>query len=581
MNGWPDCSIAAKKFFLYTISSVTHMREYRGARLLSAPLIFALFWVALFVLYMPAARSGWVSDTLGWLEAVRTQSFPDFVNRKGFSVPSYYQLTQAVTWCLYQVLGANRWAWHLLQLSLHALNATLLFTLLRGIFKDSKIGRAEMPAFIAAALFCTSPYVSEVIVWEAAYHFLQGLLLLLAQLHFMRRFLHKQEWYIGLVAVMLFGLSLFSLELFYLTPFLNAALCIHYRYALHWNSAQIKKAWLRIVIPQAGLLLCYFIGLRIFAGATTGRLGNDWAKLPVTYFLVKPQEYLFHLLGGRFLPQSWRSALYLVCSSYAGAGIFYVGVGVVVMYILMCFRKMQLRAQLISVLTVWLLLSVALVTPLWFPERLLIVGDRYLYVLLPPFFALLVLIAGNAIGKPLLKVLACLLLLCQILFACKLNCLWRESTRLTDRLQGSLRDAPGRITILLNSPASLRGALMIGAGSDGEARLMHHLFFPGSIGSPMYDAPAQNLLHPTDSIRIQVLDAGTIRVSLTQPGAFWQYGADVAHTFHERNFSVVVENPDCCYTLHLADLPDKYRLLYQQSGIWHEFHMQVTGREMP
>lgn len=532
------------------------------------------------MLYLPAAKAGWVSDTLGWLQAVRTQSFPDFVTRKGFSVPSFYQLTQVATWCLYQVFGANAWAWHLLQLSLHAINSLLLFTLLRGVFQDSNVRGAEVLAFMAATLFCTSPYVSEVIVWEAAYHFLQGMLLLLVQLHLLRRFLYGKGKYVPVISIVLFALSLFSLEYFYLVPVLNGVFCLYYFYTLDWDKRVIRRVWRQLVIPQALLLVLYFIGLRVFAGASTGRLGNAWMKLPITYYLVKPPEYLFHLLGGRFLPQAWRSAYYHVCSSYVGAGIFYLSVAGLLTYMLLRFRKMKQRMQLISLLVLWLLLSVALVTPLWFPERLLIVGDRYLYLLLAPFSALLVIVIATTVRNPRVQQSVFAVLLFQMPFTYKLNRIWKESDQMSKALQQNLTDAPHKITIMLNNPASLCGALMIGAGSDGEAKLMHNLFYPDTIKGVMYDAPAQNLLHAADSVRIETLDSQTVKVSLTQPGVFWQYSTDVAKSFSNEDFSVQVDNPECCYTLHLSGQADHYRLLYQQAGIWHEFHMPVTAGKM-
>lgn len=542
-------------------------------------IVFAFFWAVLFLLYLPAAQAGWVSDTLGWLQAVRTQSFTDFVSRKGFSVPSFYQLTQAITWLLYQIFGINRWAWHLLQLSLHALNATLLFTLLRGLLLDSGLRRAQIMAFVAATLFCTSPYVSETIVWEAAYHFSQGVLLLLVQLHLLRRFLHHGKIGITVLALALYALSLFSLELFYLVPFLNAALCFYYSRGLNWQATSVRAAVFKIVIPQGLLLLFYFMGIRWLAGATTGRLGDDWMKLPLTYYLVKPPEYLFHLLGGRFLPQGWRKAVYGICSSYAGAGIFYVSVAALTCYVILRFRHMGRAAQVASFLFFWLLISTVLMSALWFPERLLIVGDRYLYALLPPFLALLTLGIDKLFKKPgMSQAMFLCLLLAQMLFVLGLNRTWRESNLLTERLEKGLPDAPDRITILLNNPASLRGALMIGAGQDGEAKLMHTLFYGPMVGK-VHDAPAQNLLCSTDSTSIRPLDSQTIKVSLTHPGAFWQYGTDVARSFATDDFSIDVIDPDCCYILHLSKAIDKYQLLYQQNGIWHEFHMSVTSAQ--
>ncbi len=528
----------------------------------------------LFLLYLPAARAGWVSDTLGWLEAVRRQSFADFVARKGFAVQSFYQLTQVVTWCLYQIFGANRWAWHLLQLSLHALNASLLYAFLRGLLRDSSFSRAPQIALAAAAIFCLSPLTSEVIVWEAAFHFLQGMLLLLGQLLLIRAQLRGRRT--AVIAIGLFVPAAFSLELFYLTPLLGASLCIYYRIAVGWEKASVKRALLLIVLPQSGILLLRLLAARLWLGVDNSRLGNVFSEQPITYFLVKPPECFFHLFGGRFLPQGWRDAVYGACSSYAGAGIFYGMIGLLAGYIIFRFHRMLKGGQIASLLAVWLLLGLALISPLWFPQRLLITGDRYLYVLLPPFAVLLALGGACLISNlALRRVLFFLLLLGQAMLTLMLNSIWARSVMLTDTLQQGLADVPNRITILLNSPASLRGAPMIGAGDDGEAKLMHNLLYASPLRGQVWEAPALHLLELSDSISIQRLDAATLRVKLLHPGAFWQWGPDIAPRGYSREaYSYGVDDANCCYVLRLYGPPSGYRLLYHQGGRWLEWRLE-------
>ncbi len=561
------------KPFLCAITANSHYTAARWRAVIFRPaVVFVLFWIALFLLYLPAARGGWVSDTLGWLEAVRGQSFANFVMRKGFTVRSFYQLTQVVTWCLYQVFGASRWSWHLLQLSLHALNAALLYSFLRGLLRDSRLPRYAEIAFAAAALFCVSPYVSEVIVWEAAFHFLQGMLLLLLQLLLLRGQLHERRN--AAIAICLFALSAFSLELFYLTPLLGAALCAYYRMALGWDKGKVRRALLLIVLPQAGILLLRLLAARLWLGVDSGRLGNVFSEQPITYFLVKPPECFFHLLGGRFLRQGWRDAVYSACSSYAGAGIFYGTLAALCLFILLRFRSMRRAGQIASLLAVGLLHGLALISPLWFPQRLLITGDRYLYVLLPPFAALLAL-GGSCLipGKLLRRALFIILLSAQAALTLMLNGVWGRAVQLTDTLQQSLTDAPDRITILLNSPASLLGAPMIGAGDDGEAKLMHNLLYTSQLRGQIWEAPALHLLVPNDSIFIQRLDNRTIRVRQLHPGAFWQWGPDVARSYSREAYAFWTDDAACCYTLRLNGPPSGYRLLYHQEGRWRELLM--------
>jgi hypothetical protein len=525
----------------------------------------------LFLLYLPAPQSGWVSDTLGWLDAVRHQSFWDFVSRKGFGVRSFYQLTQIVTWCLYQAFGSNPWAWHLLHLSLHALNATLLFTFLKRLVKDSGIEQVSFIAFAPSALFCCSPYVSEVIVWEASFHFLQGLLFILLQLHLLQRFLHTGQPRDAILAIILFSLSLFSLELYYIVPLLSLSLCLYYRLGLGWQKERTGKAMICFVAPQILALGLSLIAVRLFYHVSVGRLGNSLTEFPITYYLVKPPENLFHLLGGRFLLADWRALAYHMCSSSVGAGLFYLSLAAMLFYILFRFRQLQPKGKLLSFFFIWLLLGIGLVSPLWFPEKFLITGDRYLYVLLPPFFSLIVLglmRIGLSLGLQRLVLLVLVAVQCSLTLM--LNNVWAKSTELTNQLQLKLTGSPDKVTILLNSPASLCGAAMIGAGMDDEALLMHNLLYPTQITSPIRDAPAMHMLSESDSVKIEVLDPQTIRVSLLQPGSFWQYGSDVARSYANTEFSFRVDENHRAYTLELISHPSTYRLLYQQAGEWHE-----------
>ena len=115
--------------------------------------VFALLWVIIFTLYIPAIRAGFVVDFTGWLDQVKNQSFWDFINRNGFSVKSLYHFTQFVSWFFYQLFGTNAIAWHLLFVSLHALNASILFRLIEYLANVSGIKNSNVIAFASALFF--------------------------------------------------------------------------------------------------------------------------------------------------------------------------------------------------------------------------------------------------------------------------------------------------------------------------------------------------------------------------------------------------------------------------------------------
>ena len=224
--------------------------------------VFSLFWALIFIVYLPAAQAGRVGDFPGWVHFLNSVGFVDYLNRSESGIPSMYQFTQLVTWLFYKMFGADAWLWHLLSVTLHALNALLLFTFFRRLFSNATVKNAGVTAFTGALLFCICPHVSEVVVWEPAFHYLLGLLLMLLVLHCAQNFLITREikyaWWGGI----LFFLSSYSLEIFYLTPLFSATLALYYYTALGCGRKVFAKALLYFLLPQALFFLLNIVLLR-------------------------------------------------------------------------------------------------------------------------------------------------------------------------------------------------------------------------------------------------------------------------------------------------------------------------------
>src|SRR6185437_14271581 len=102
--------------------------DHKRISFLRNPLyVFLIFWITLFVLYLPAAKAGYIEDFLGWLDQVRNLKFIDYVNRSESGIASLYQFTQIITYLFYKIIGVNAWGWHLLYITLHCFNCLLIF----------------------------------------------------------------------------------------------------------------------------------------------------------------------------------------------------------------------------------------------------------------------------------------------------------------------------------------------------------------------------------------------------------------------------------------------------------------------
>ncbi len=548
----------------------------RSEKALSIPMAFAIFFSFTLLLYFPTIRAGWMRDTIGWLGAIRRKPFWEYINIPHHGGSNYYQLTQTVTWFFYQAFGTDRIAWFLIHTSVFALSAALLFAIARRLLSDAG---AEQSGFIGACgalLFCTSPYATEPVVWKAAWHFLQALLLILAILHMTLRFLHDGKAWQALVAVVLFAVSTTSLELFYLTPLYCGFLLLFYRYALRWNKAALRRTTLWICAPLFMLLALHFLrlgaGVKNMASHAAGELGSS----ALAHYAIMPPLYALRLLWGRFLPETWQWAYHKAMCSYLLAGIFYAALAAIYSYLLFCVRRFSPAGKVAALMACLLGLSMLLVLPTWYPEHNLIVCDRYAYILLPPFYLLLaVALSHLKYGRWLTGALI-LLNSCLTMY---LNTLWQKSNAIIESLQTEHPPIDtSRITILLNNPASLRGAAMFGADISEEWRSMHNQLYGGRLARAMPEVAAYNMQATGDGAHVQVSDDSTLTVTLNQPG-YWTYGFGFDTAAHHTSPCYTMERQTQeSYRLRLHGNPDGYRLWYQQGARYKVVDMSVRGK---
>ncbi len=537
-------------------------------------------WAVLFLLYLPAAKAGFVSDTTGWVQSLQRDSFLEYINRTHFGVKSMYQLTQLNTWLLYQVLGTKVWGWHLVHVTLHAVNCFLLYVFCAKLFSKAGLQYPAHPALVGSILFGISPYISEVVVWEASFHYLQALIFIFSILLLAQRFQERSSAGPAVLAGLLFFLSTFTLELFYLTPVLVLTLAFFYRTALHYDKAAFRKTILFFTLPQVLFFGLHLLLFRVVYGSGMAHLGVQMFKNPLPYFLVRAPWYSFHLvLWGRFFPASLKAAVYDFFRTGTGSLLFYVLLASACAFIAVRYRRMEAYGKLVSLFFVWLLLAVGIVVPLFFAEILLVVCDRYMYLMLAFYWMLIVLllyrIKRPAIYYGILGILACI----NLFFSLKLSRKWGQSAEVIAAIQQSPVLMPGKVKLLLNSPACLQGIPMIGTSPEGEYRLMHNLFFPPPIRDTMLEVAAYNMDWKTDGAHAEVMNDSTIKVTLNQWGTWWWIGGFGATSYENAWFRLDMVDAGHWYNLVLKKPASEYQLLYQTGNELKVVDMARKGEQ--
>ena len=523
----------------------------------------------MFVLYYPAAKAGFVTDFTGWLDQVKNHSFGEYINRTNFKAVSLYQVTQFNTYIFYKLFGINAWLWHLLFITLHVISCSLLFPLLYRLLDDSGVKAGRTISFMGVSLFCVSPYISEVIAWEPAFHFLQGLLFILLVLVWVQKYLHtgnkKYAWWAGIVYL----LSTHTLEVFYITPWLVLSLGLFYRSSTI-DKGMFGKILLLFFVPELIMFCLRLVEFRVLYGGWVSRIGSDDAMAAPVTGLGKPAKYLFHLLCmGKFFHDNVKLHVYKFCDSLKCIIPFYTIVGLIGIYIIARFRSMAGKARVACLLFAWVMITLVLLIPLPFVDILLVLCDRYTYFAGAFLYMLLSVLAAFITMQYIRMGILALFALVNLRFAIQVSRYWGKAYKIDNSLLTNLPDADNKIIVLLNLPESMHGIPMIGAETESEYKLMHNLLLPDKkIENTVYDGLSFNMITPGDGAHTTVLNDSMVRVTLNQWGTWWWYNGLGGHSYENADYRLKMIDGGRYYELTMKKPASQYLLLYEVGDKW-------------
>jgi hypothetical protein len=536
--------------------------------------IFSLLWLITFTLYLPTAKAGWVIDSAGWLYNVRHLKFWDYINNAQSGIPSLYQFTQLATYVFYKVFNANPYAWHTLQVTMHAVNCFLFFIICRQLFSDSGVKNAQSIALWGVILYTVCPHISEVIVWEAAYHYLQGFLFILLILFWVQKFQKTQSPKYALGAGIIYLCSTYSLEIFYLTPWYVLALAIYYRFVLGYDKRIFQKTLKWFFLPQLVLFIMHLIVLRVVYAHFAHIADNVFH--PFSVYVSRPPEYLFHIL---FLGRFFSPVVYDMFSSNVWLIIFYNIIVLVWCALISRFHKMEMKGRAGILLFAWITISMVIVMPLAFPQILLLFYDRYTYFLDAFIYMLLALIFSYIPNKVIRIFLLASFALLNLYFTNIVNLDWKRSSYIDNRLLKEMPDPGNKIVLILNIPQNMNGIPMIGAQRDGAFKKSYNLFVNKDLNNKIYEASAYNMLTKDDGAHISVVNDSMMRVTLNQWGTWWWFEDYGGRSYENEDYKLIMRDPGHWFDIVLKHPSDQYLLLFQQGDQWRVVNMKKRNED--
>jgi hypothetical protein len=530
--------------------------------------VFLFLWGLLFVLYLPAVKAGFVMDFTGWLDLVKNDSFQDYINMTHYHMKSMYQLWQLFVYAFYHVFGTSFWAWHLLFVTTQALVSFLLYAFFLRLFTDAGIPAAANISLTGTILYSICPHISEVVVWEPTYHYLQAMALLLLILICVQRYFKMADSKYIWLALLCYTMSLFTLEYFYVTPLFILVLGLYYRNDLHFDKKLFTNIATRLILPSILLAAGRTWLFKLLYGGWISRVGGATLMQSFNDYIVKPPRYVFHIIFlGRFFPHEVRQKVYAFCSSATGLLIFYGIFIALCLFIVLRYRSFGNRGKAAVLIFLFTILAMGIVLPMWFPELQLVSMDRYTYMLCAFIYMFIALMASNIPKRYLAFAVVAVIGLVNLRYTIQVNRYWMKSARINNHLLDSYTIADDKITLLLDQPENMHGVPMIQATTGGEFKLMYNLLRNGHINGKVLDITSLNMETPGDGVYATVLNDSTIKITANQWGTWWWYdgfgAGDRQNEFYKVHF------PDGhWYELTLRKDPSKYRLLYQVGGEW-------------
>jgi hypothetical protein len=551
------------------LNTVTPKRPFSFATVIDNTIwVFCILWVIAFILYLPASQAGMVGDFPAWLDKISHSSRSEYLNWNISGVKILYQFTQAVTYVICRIFGINRWAWHIIQLSMHVGCCALLYQILKQLCTDLKIKYAANIGLGVALLFCVTPYASEAVVYEPCFHFSMALGMSLFILLWVQNYLHSaRPVYIWLAAIT-FLCATYSLEVFYITPFFTLTLILFYYFTNNIEKPLFKRSLRFFILPQVAFLLLHFVVfLKVYGKKPPHSL---YLQKDLWYlYIANPAKYLFHILGlGRYYDDESKKAVYNFCENTTFSAVFYGLFFLITIIFVARFRKMKARGKLLSLVFAWSAIALAFVMPLWFYDKFYILFDRYVYVPAAIIYALLVVLISYIPNKYIATLLFSAFLVVNISYTVKTNSYWQRSAAITDTLLNNFPEVGDKIVLLLNPPQCYNGALMIRAVGESEFKTMHNLLLPKKINNKVYDVASFNMLTPQDGVHIMVVYDSVCHVSLNDFGNFWWYDDKGAKSYENADYKVNMIDVGHWYELTLKHPASQYILLYVVDDQW-------------
>jgi len=538
----------------------------------STKLVFPFFLLITLIVFYPTIEAGFVFDFLGWQRVYVNGSFADIIHCFGYK--GNHQVLHFFFYSIYALFHIKGLPWYIIFSSLHAFNAWLIYKWVMNINTRWNIKAPGLLIILLCMLFLIHPYNVEPVVWKVCIHYLLSCSAVMGLLLLVPKYIYGGKQKFLWLNFLIFGLSLFLLEVSYVTPVVMAFyLLIEYFASQQRKEFEIRRA----ILLNAGMWILLIMVLLInkwTLGAWVGHYGAS-AHLNIDIIAMMSTEikYLFKFLtDARYFSFKTKALIFDRILSTPELVFFmltlFISIG---LWYFIKIKKITGRLHLTFFGFATTMLFVLPVSNLFFFHLHVGTNDRFSY--LPLIFFLVAIMAMLSKAPRWIWIPAMsLIILVQVYLQEKTITYWKQSAEVVQSLRDTFRWHDKTHVFILNSPDNLNGIVMtsiIEAPSGIDELLDYQTTRP--YDGVIFDVFQYNMTTPEDGVKVEQTGPMQLKVTFNQWGNWWHYSGIGASSYENEYYKA--EILDYPYQITFKQFPEGSVILYQDGKEWKEFHL--------
>lgn len=543
----------------------------------SSRLIFPIFLLITLIAFYPTIGAGFVFDFLGWQRVYDAGTFTDIFNSFGYK--GNHQVLHFFFYGIYSIFHIRGLPWYIIFCSLHAFNAWLLYTWLTQINVRWKMNAPGLLIILMCFLFLVHPYNVEPVVWKVCVHYLLSLAGVMGLMLWAPKYVYQGESKFLWMCLVIFFLSIFLLEIAYITPLVISLYFVVEYFAGTTSSYNLRSA----VVLSGSLWGILAIGILVnkwILGAWVGHYGAA-AHLNIDIIAMMSTELKYlvkHIADARFFSFKTKGLIFdnLLSKPELVFFLLMMCIGIALLYFIRI-KKVSGYVHLVFFGIAASMLYVLPVSNLFFYHLQIGSNDRFSY--LPLVFIIVAFLPLLAKAPKWVWVsLMGMILLVQVYLQEKTINYWKQSTEIVHQLRDTFRWHDRSHVFVLNSPDNLNGIVMtsiIQAPSGIDELLDFQTARPYT--GVMFDVFQYNMTTPNDGVKVEQTGPMQVKVTFNQWGNWWHLSGIGASSYENEYFKA--EALDYPYQLTFKQFPEGSVIIYQDGKEWKEFKLEVKNEE--